>query len=42
MSYEIDVDDDNHLYHKVIDYTCMISIGCKPMIMITLNFLKLN
>jgi hypothetical protein len=27
MSYKIDVDDDNNLYHKLIDYTCMISLG---------------
>jgi hypothetical protein len=32
---EMDVDDDNYLYQKLIDYTCMISIGCKPMILIT-------
>jgi hypothetical protein len=42
MSCEINVDDDNYLYHKLIDYTCMISIGCKPMIMITLKLLKLD
>jgi hypothetical protein len=27
MSYEIDVEDDNYLYHKLIDYTCMFSVG---------------
>jgi hypothetical protein len=42
MSYGIGVDDDNYLYHKLVDYTCMISIGCKPMIMITLNWVKLD
>jgi hypothetical protein len=26
MSYEIDDVDDNYLYHKLIDYTCMFSI----------------
>jgi hypothetical protein len=26
MRYEIDVEDDNYLYHKLIDYTCMFSI----------------
>jgi hypothetical protein len=31
---EMDVDDDNYLYQKLIDYTCMISMGCKPMILI--------
>jgi hypothetical protein len=40
MSYEMDV-DDNYLYQILLDYTCMISIGCKPMIIITLIWLKL-
>jgi hypothetical protein len=40
MYVEIDVDYDNYLYHKFIDYTCMLSIGCKPMILITLNLDK--
>jgi hypothetical protein len=40
MSYEIDVDDDNYLYHKLIHYTCMLSIGCKHMILMTLNVAK--
>jgi hypothetical protein len=35
MYYEMDVDDDNYLYHKLIDYTCMLSIGCKPMLFST-------
>jgi hypothetical protein len=42
MSYEIDVDDDNYSYHKLMNYTCMISIGCKPVIMIILNRWKLD
>jgi hypothetical protein len=42
MSYEIDVEDDNYLYHMLIDYTCMFSIRCKPMIIITLTWLKLD
>jgi hypothetical protein len=29
-------------YIKLIDYTCMISIGCKPMMLITLIWLKLG
>jgi hypothetical protein len=33
--YEIDVDDKNYLYLKLFDYTCMLRIGCKPMILIT-------
>jgi hypothetical protein len=40
MSYEIDVDVDNYLYHKLIDYTCMLSIICKHMILIILNMAK--
>jgi hypothetical protein len=36
---EIDI-DDNYLYHKLIGYTCMLSIGCTPMIIITLNMAK--
>jgi hypothetical protein len=42
MSYEIDVGDDNYLYHKLIDYTCMFSIRCKPIIIISLTWLKLD
>jgi hypothetical protein len=42
MYIEIDVNDDNYLYHKLIDYTCMLSIGCKPIILITLTWLKLD
>jgi hypothetical protein len=41
MYYEMDVDDKNYLYHKLIDYSCMISIGCKPMMLSTLIWLKL-
>jgi hypothetical protein len=41
MYYEMNVDDDNYLYHKLIDYTCMLSIGCKPMMLSTLIWLKL-
>jgi hypothetical protein len=40
MSYEMEV-DDNYLYQILFDYICMISIGCKPMIIITLIWLKL-
>jgi hypothetical protein len=36
----IDDNDKSYLYHKLIDYTCMLSIGCKPMILITLNMAK--
>jgi hypothetical protein len=35
MCYEIDVEDDNYLYNKLIDYTWMFSIRCKPIIIIT-------
>jgi hypothetical protein len=40
MYYEMDVDDDNYLYHKFIDNTCMLSIGCKPMMLSTLIWLS--
>jgi hypothetical protein len=30
MYIEIDVDDNNYLYHKLIVNTCILSIGCKP------------
>jgi hypothetical protein len=38
----IDDDDKSYLYHKLIDHTYMLSIGCKPMILITLIWLKLD
>jgi hypothetical protein len=41
MSYEMDVDDDNYLYQLLFDNTCMLSIGCKPMMLSTLIWLKL-
>jgi hypothetical protein len=31
MYYEIDVDDKSYIYQIMFDYTCMLSIGCKPM-----------
>jgi hypothetical protein len=40
MYYEMNVDDKNYLYQKLIDYTCMLSISCKHMILITLNMAK--
>jgi hypothetical protein len=33
--YEIHVDDKNYLYQILFDYTCMLRIGCKPMMLIT-------
>jgi hypothetical protein len=41
MYIEMDDDHDNYLYHKMIDITCMLSIGCKPMMTSTLIWLKL-
>jgi hypothetical protein len=41
MYYGMNVDDDNYLYQKLFDNTCMFSIGCTPMIIITLIWLKL-
>jgi hypothetical protein len=40
MYIEIDVDDDKYLYHKLFDYTCILSISYKHMILITLNMAK--
>jgi hypothetical protein len=42
MAYEMDIDDDNHLYQMLIDNTCMLSIGCEPMMLSTLIWLKLD
>jgi hypothetical protein len=30
-----EIDDDNYLYQKLIDYTCMFSIDYKLMMLIT-------
>jgi hypothetical protein len=38
----MDVDDDNCLYQMLFDNICMLSIGCKPMILTTLILLKLD
>jgi hypothetical protein len=40
MYIEINVEADKYLYHKLIDWTCMLSIGCKPMILIILILAK--
>jgi hypothetical protein len=44
MYIKIDVDDEdyNYLYQMCFDNTCMFSIGCTPMIIITLIWLKLD
>jgi hypothetical protein len=43
MYIEIDVDeDDNYLYQMLFDNTCMLSIGCKCMMLSTLIWLKLD
>jgi hypothetical protein len=41
MYIENNVNDNNYLYHKLIDYTYMLSVGWKPMMLITLTWLKL-
>jgi hypothetical protein len=41
IAYEMDVNDDNYLYQMLFGYTSMISIGCKPMMLSTLIWLKL-
>jgi hypothetical protein len=35
MYYEMNVDDDKYLYQMLFDNTCMLRIGCKPMILVT-------
>jgi hypothetical protein len=40
MYIEIDIDYVKYLYHKLIDYNCMLSIRCKHMILITFNMAK--
>jgi hypothetical protein len=40
MSYGTNVDDDKYLYQILIGYTCVLSISCKHMILITLNMVK--
>jgi hypothetical protein len=42
MAYEMDIDAYNHLYQMLFDNTCMLSIGCKPMMLSTLIWLKLD
>jgi hypothetical protein len=44
MYIKIDVDDEdyNYLYQMCFDNTCMFSIGCTSMIIITLIWLKLD
>jgi hypothetical protein len=42
VAYVMYVDYDNYLYHKLIDNTCMICIGYKPMMLSTLIWLKLD
>jgi hypothetical protein len=41
MYIEIDVEVDKYVYHKLIDYTFMLSIGCKHMILIILILAKI-
>jgi hypothetical protein len=38
----MDVDDDNYLYQMLFHNTCMLSIGCKSMMLSTLIWLKLD
>jgi hypothetical protein len=36
VAYEMYVDHDNYLYHKLIDNTCMISICCNLSWIVTM------
>jgi hypothetical protein len=40
--YEMNANDKIYLYQILMGYTCMLSIGCKPMMLITLTWLKLD
>jgi hypothetical protein len=42
IAYEMDIDYVKNLYHELIDNTCMLSIGCKHMMLSTLIWLKLD
>jgi hypothetical protein len=42
MYYEMDIDDDNYLYQMLFDNICMLSLGCKPMMLSILIWLKLD
>jgi hypothetical protein len=42
MAYEKDIKDDNYLYQMLFDNTVMLSIGCKPMMLSTPIWLKLD
>jgi hypothetical protein len=42
MYMEIDDEDYNCIYQSLFDSTCMFSIGCTPMIIITFTWLKLD
>jgi hypothetical protein len=43
MYIDIDVDDEDYncLYQMLFDNTCMLSVGCKPMMLSTSIWLKL-
>jgi hypothetical protein len=42
IAYEMDIDDDNHLYQMLFNNTCMLSIGYKSMMLSTAIWLKLD
>jgi hypothetical protein len=42
MYIEIDANANNYLYQMLFDKTCMLSIGCKSMMLSTLIWLKLD
>jgi hypothetical protein len=42
MYIEVNDNDDNYLYLMLFDNTCMLSIGCKPTMLSTLIWLKLD
>jgi hypothetical protein len=41
LYHVIDDEENRYLYQILFDYTCMLRIGCKPVMLITLTSLKL-
>jgi hypothetical protein len=42
LYYDMNANDDNYLCQILFGYSCMLSIGCKPMVLSNLIWLKLD
>jgi hypothetical protein len=42
LAFVMDIDHDNYLYQMSFDSIWMLTIGCKPMMISTLIWLKLD